>query len=208
MGFSDEEVKVFAASLASGDPVPGGGGASALVGALGVALGSMVGNLTVGKARYAAVQDEVASLMAEAEKVRAELLALIDADAAAFVPLSQAYGIPKDDPTRAATLETALVEACTVPLQIMQTVGHAIELLARLGEVGSVMVLSDVGVGALCCRAALEGASLNVFVNTKLMTDRNTAAVLDGRADAFIARYAPLAEKTDNRVIRYLRERG
>ncbi|MDR2664773.1 MAG: cyclodeaminase/cyclohydrolase family protein, partial [Oscillospiraceae bacterium] len=91
----------FANALASSSPTPGGGGAAALAGALGVALGSMVGSLTLGKKKYADVQGDIERIMESAAALRGELLALIDGDAAAFEPLSRAYGIPKDDPSRA-----------------------------------------------------------------------------------------------------------
>ena len=114
----------FLAELASKAPTPGGGGTAALVGAAGVALGSMVGSLTVGKKKYAAVEADIQSLNAQAEVLRKELEALVQADAEAFAPLAAAYGLPKDTPEqaahKAAVLESALDAACAVPLQIME----------------------------------------------------------------------------------------
>ena len=115
------DLDAFTEVLSSKAPVPGGGGASALVGAVGSSLASMVGNLTVGKKKYADVEDEVKALMEDAEGIRCELLKLIDADAEAFEPLSKAYGIPKDDPTRAEVMENALVTACTPPMDIARS---------------------------------------------------------------------------------------
>ena len=143
----------FAAVLASKAPVPGGGGAAALVGALGTALCSMVGNLTVGRKKYAAVEADIRSALKQAEKVQAELLELVDKDAEAFEPLSRAYSISKDDPTREVTLENATRSACQAPLEMMCAICKAIELLEEMLEKGSVTLVSDVGCGALCCGA-------------------------------------------------------
>ena len=108
MKYADKTVTVFTEELASPAPTPGGGGASALIGAIGVGLADMVGELTVGKKKYADVEEEIKALMAEAQEIRREFLRLIDADAEAFAPLAAAYGIPKDDPNRAAIMEEAL----------------------------------------------------------------------------------------------------
>ena len=114
----------FLAELASKAPTPGGGGTAALVGSAGVALGSMVGSLTVGKKKYAAVEADIQALNARADILRKELEALVQADAEAFAPLAAAYGLPKDTPEqaahKAAVLESALDAACAVPLQIME----------------------------------------------------------------------------------------
>ena len=108
----------FLAELASKSATPGGGGAAALVGAVGVALGNMVGCLTAGKPKYAAVEADILALNEKAEALRARLEGLVEADAAAFAPLAKAYGIPKDDPSRAAVMAQALDTAAAVPLEI------------------------------------------------------------------------------------------
>lgn len=191
---TDKSCASFAEVLAAKEPVPGGGGAAALVGALGVALCSMVGNFTVGKKAYAAVEDDVRRMLAEAGEVRARLLQLVEEDAEAFYPLSQAYAIPRDDPGRAEVLEEATRQACEAPLEMMRQVCHAIELLEEMGEKGSRMLLSDVGCGALLCRAALEAASMNVFVNTKTLSGREFAEATEAECDAMLAEYVPRAE--------------
>lgn len=195
----------FTEELASKAAVPGGGGASALVGAVGAALGSMVGNLTIGKKKYAAVEEEVTAIIVEMETIRKELLRLIDADAEAFLPLSKAYGIPKDDPTRAEVMESALRLACSVPMDLMRTLGRAIELHEILGQKGSRLALSDVGVGVLCCKTALEGASLNVWINTKSMTDRAYAETIEAEAEELLQKYSPMADRIYADVLQELR---
>ncbi len=190
----------FARRLAARDPVPGGGGAAALTGALGVALCSMVGNFTSGKKTYAAVEDDIRRMLADAEAVRERLVALVDEDAQAFYPLSQAYAIARDDPERAQVLEEATKRACEAPLEMMRQVARAIVLLEEMGEKGSRMLLSDVGCGALLCRAALEAASLNVFVNTCGLADRDFAQVAEQEANDLLGEYCPRAEACAARV--------
>ena len=184
----------FAAILAAKESVPGGGGAAALVGALGTALCSMVGNFTTGKKTYAAVEDDVQRMLADAEAVRLRLIDLVADDAEAFFPLSQAYGIPKDDPTRPEVLESATRNACKAPYEMMVEIAKSIELLEEMGEKGSKMLISDVGCGALFARAALEAASMNVFVNTKSYKDTDWAPELEAKCDALLSEYIPRAE--------------
>lgn len=195
----------FAEVLASKDPVPGGGGASALVGAIGVALGNMVGSLTVGKKKYADVEDQVKALMVEAEALRQEMLDLIDGDAECFAPLAAAYSIPKDDPNRDTIMEDALRVACGVPMDIMRASCKAIKMMEGFAEMGSVLAISDAGVGAACCKAALQGASLNVFINTKSMKDREYALALEKEAEELLATYCPLADQIFDGVVGRIR---
>lgn len=195
MNFQEANLKDFTRVLASKDAVPGGGGASALVGAVGIALGNMVGSLTVGKKKYADVEADVIALMEQAETLRVRLLELIDEDAVSFAPLAKAYGIPKDDPERDTIMETALLEACSVPMDIMRTVCASLDLITGFAEKGSKLAISDAGVGATCCKAALQGASLNVFINTKSMKDRDCAAALEQEAQGMLEKYCPLADE-------------
>jgi len=195
MKFVDKSCTEFVEVLASKAAVPGGGGASALVGAVGIALGSMVGNLTLGKKKYADVEADIEALLEKAAALQAELLHLIDEDAVVFEPLSKAYGIPKDDPTREQVMEDALKLACTVPLDIMRLSARAIELQDEFAKKGSVLALSDAGVGVIFCKAAMQGASLNVFINTGAMTDKGYAGSIEAEADALIARYCVLADE-------------
>ena len=190
----DKSCGDFTAVLASRAPVPGGGGAAALVGALGTALCSMAGNLTLGKKKYAAVEPDIRRLRADGETVRRRLLELADMDAAAFEPLS-----------RAEVLEAATLAACCPPMEMLEQTCRAVELLEEMLEKGSVMMVSDVGCGASCCRAALESAGLNVFINTRTLTDRNTARRLEEHADRLLADYLPRAERITKEVTRRLR---
>ena len=201
----------FLAELAGKAPTPGGGGASALVGAAGVALGNMVGSLTVGNKKYAAVEADIQALNARAEALRGELEALVQADAEAFAPLAAAYGLPKDTPEqtahKAAVLEKALDAACAVPLQIMEKCAEGITLAEEYAAKGSVLAVSDAGCAATLCKAALQAASLNVFINTKLMTDRSCAGALDARADSLLNEFVPRADAVFESVMQKLRNK-
>lgn len=209
MEMMEQSCTRFLAELAGKAPVPGGGGASALVGAAGVALGNMVGCLTTGKKKYAAVEADIQALNARAEALRRELEALVQADAEAFAPLAAAYGLPKDTPAqaahKAAVLEAALDTACAVPLEIMQKCAEGIVLVEQYAAKGSVLAVSDAGCAAALCKAALQSASLNVFINTKLMTDRTHAAALDAQADALLNEYIPRADAVFASVTNKLR---
>lgn len=204
MSFLDKNIVEFTDVLASKASVPGGGGASALVGAVGTALGSMVGSLTVGKKKYADVEAEIKELMKKADEVRSALLKQIDEDAVVFEPLSKAYGLPKDTEEqkaeKARVMEACLRDACSVPMEIMVKCCEAIELQKEFAAKGSSLAISDAGVGVAFCRAALQGASLNVFINTKSMTDKAYAEKLNKQAYDMLEKYVPMADEIFNSV--------
>ena len=194
MDMTMESCRKFVEVLASNAPTPGGGGAAALVGAVGTALGNMVGSLTVGKKKYADVQDEIMDLKIKCDDLQTELLDLVKKDADGFEPLAKAYGIPKDDPNRAAILEQATLDACAVPMEIMEKCCEALDYIQIFAEKGSRLAVSDAGCGAVCCKAALQSASLNVFINTKSMKDRAAAEELNRRANDMLTKYCALAD--------------
>ena len=205
MSFLNTSITEFTEVLSSKASVPGGGGASALVGAVGVSLGTMVGNLTVGKKKYADVEDQVKEEMAKAEELRLELLRLVDADAEVFEPLAKAYSIPKEQPDRDETMDEALKLACSVPMDIMRALARVIDMHERMGEMGSALAISDVGVGVICAKAALKGASLNVFINTKSMKDRAYAEEIEKEADELLDTYCAKADEVYEKVVGRLR---
>lgn len=185
----------FIGALSSNAPVPGGGGASATVGALAAALGMMVTNLTIGKKKYADYEEELIRCRSELEGLRDRLITLTDKDAEAFEPLSRAYSLTKDAPDYERIMEEALLTASLAPLEIMDTALECAHVLEVLVEKGSRLAISDVGVGIYFAQAAIEGASLNVYINTKMMKDRTRAEALNDRADAIIREGAALKEK-------------
>ena len=199
MGFSTVPCNEFVEVLGSKAPVPGGGGASALVGAVGTALGNMVGALTVGKKKYADVEEEMKELMAKATTLQDELLHLIERDAEVFEPLSKAYGMPRETEEekaeKARVMEIVLKDACSVPMEIMEKCCEAIDLIVEFAAKGSALAISDAGVGAAFCKAALEGASLNVYINTKSMKNREYAEELNRKCDEMLAVYTVKADE-------------
>lgn len=210
MGFTSYSCEDFVDILSTKAPIPGGGGASALVGALGCALGNMVGSLTVGKKKYADVEADIIQLKEKADVLQKELLELVEEDARVFEPLSKAYGMPKETEEekaeKARIMAIVLKDACLVPMEIMRKCCEAIELIEEFADKGSVIALSDAGVGAAFCKAALLGASLNVFINTKSMEDREYAESLNKEADDMIAEYSVKADKVFESVNARLRQ--
>ena len=200
MDFAQASCTEFVTVLASNAPVPGGGGASALVAAIGTALGNMVGSLTVGKKKYADVEEEIIALKANCDKLQADLLAQIELDAKGFEPLSKAYGIPKDNPDRDRILEDATVVACQVPVKIMELCCEALDAIAVFAAKGSRLAVSDAGCGAVCVKAALQAASLNVFINTKTLKNRELAEETNKKCLGMLDKYCALADEVFNTV--------
>jgi methenyltetrahydrofolate cyclohydrolase len=177
----DRSIEEFIRRLSSKEPTPGGGGASALIGAIGAALCAMVANLTSGKKKYAEFQVNIDATLRRLEGCIPRLLSLIEKDAKVFIPLSVAYGMPKEDPARETVLENALVDASSVPAEILDEVFDIVEIIEELSEQGSRLAISDVAVAASACRSAMEGAAMNVYINTKLMSNREYAEYLNTR---------------------------
>ena len=196
----EKNVDKFLEALASSAPTPGGGGAAALCGALGIALGNMVGNLTLGKKKYADVQGDIAELNAKAEALRDGFVALVDADAEAFAPLSRAYSIPKDDPARDEIMEPALLKAAEAPLEIMRKCAEALELISGYAAKGSALAISDAGCAAALCGAAMEAAALNVKINTKSMKNRAVADNINAEMNELLQKYFALSQEIYNDV--------
>lgn len=183
----DLTVSAFLEELSSKKPTPGGGGAAALGGAQGVALGEMVINLTLGKKKYADVEEEMQHLLIKLEDIKKEFLRLADEDARVFAPLAAAYGLPsgteEEKKHKAEVLETHLLAASLVPKAVMEQALEAIKVMDILAHKGSRLAVSDVGVGVTFLRSALLGAKMNVSINTKFMKQREIAVKLDQEAD-------------------------
>ena len=195
MDFAQASCTEFVTVLASNAPVPGGGGASALVGAIGTALGNMVGSLTVGKKKYADVEAEIIALKGKCDRLQKDLLDQIALDAKGFEPLAKAYGIPKDDPNRDQVLEEATMVACQVPMKIMELCCESLDAIEVFAAKGSRLAVSDAGCGAVCVKAALQAASLNVFINTKTLKNREAAEAMNKKCLDMLDKYCALADK-------------
>ena len=189
------DCRKFVEVLASNEPAPGGGGAAALVGAIGTALGNMVGSLTVGKKKYADVEEEIIALKAKCDALQKDLLDQVEADEINFVPLAKAYGIPKDDPTRDTIMEEATLVACSTPVKIMELCAEAMEAIKIFAEKGSRLAVSDAGCGAVCVKAAMQAASLNVFINTKTLKNREVAEEMNAKCLGLMDKYCAMADE-------------
>lgn len=198
-------IQEFLAVLSSKAPVPGGGGASALAGALGNALGQMVANLTIGKKRYADVEEEICGLLKRMEGLQAEFVRLADRDAEVFAPLAQCYSLPASTPEERAykeqVMEERLYDASQVPMEIMERAVEMMEILDILADKGSRLAVSDVGVGIQYMRAALLGAVMNVYINTRSMKNRQRAEEINQRALNLTKRGSSMADEIYSKVL-------
>lgn len=191
----------FLEELSSGAPVPGGGGASALMGGVASSLCSMVANLTTGKKKYAEYQPDIDRILARTADLTNEITELIEKDAEAFEPLSKAYSIPKEEPGRDEILENALRVASDAPYEIVAKTLEVADLIEELSVKGSRLAISDVGVAAAACRAAAMGASMNVYINTKLMKDREYALAMNEKTDKAVATVIEKCDKAYELVL-------
>lgn len=184
----------FTERLAARESVPGGGSAAALTGAVGSALCAMAGAFTLGRKSGEQDKDAVRRIIEEADDIRMRLLELVEDDARGFSPLIRAYALPKDDPSRATAIERATADACMAPLAMMGECCRAVALLERMGELCSRSLISDVASGVLLVRAALEVASVNVYVNTSALSDRDLAERIESSVSELLDEYVPRAE--------------
>lgn len=204
----EQKIYDYLEVLASKAPVPGGGGASALGGALAAGLGQMVANLTVGKKRYADVEEEMQGYLCALNICQMEMTALADRDAEVFAPLAAAYGMPSETEEQKAekdrVMEENLLAASLVPLQIMEKAVGMMAVLEEMEKKGSRMAVSDVGVAVQFARTALTGAVMNVYINTKSMKNREKAEELNGRAEELMETGIRKADEIYGNVLKKL----
>ncbi|MBQ9389824.1 MAG: cyclodeaminase/cyclohydrolase family protein [Synergistaceae bacterium] len=195
-----ESCAEFSKLLGAKVSMPGGGAASALVGALGSALCQMAANFTVGNKRYLDVEDEMKSIVERSDKLRARLIELADEDAKAFPELSAAWKLPKDAPDRQAIFEKAALNACKAPLEMVKCCCEAIDLLSVVMEKGNVMLISDVGCGVLLCEAAMNSAAMNIYINAGSLRHSPEAREIESQTDELLAEYLQKADDISGKV--------
>ena len=202
-------IQEFLDVLSSKEPVPGGGGASALAGALGNALGQMVANLTIGKKKYAQVEDEIKELAERMKGIQGQFTALADQDAKVFAPLAKCYSLPsgteEEKAYKAEVMEARLLDASLVPMEITEKASEMLEIMDILADKGSRMAVSDVGVGVQFIRTALLGAVMNVYINTKSMKNREKAEEMNEKAERLIKEGTEAADRIYQKVLEQLR---
>ena len=191
-GVLDLAVHDFSAQLAAKQPTPGGGSAAALVGALGAGLVSMVCRYTVGRERYADVEEAVQRVLVRAEELRVELERAVEADVAAYGSYSRAQSMPRETDAeqgaRNAALQTALRESTSVPLGVAERCTELLELAVEAAEIGNPFLISDAAVGAELAAAARASAELNVRLNVGGLEDEAFADESRARLQAMDAR--------------------
>lgn len=197
--YVEKPMIVFLDKLASRSPEPGGGSVSALVGALGAALVSMVGNLTLGKERYADVQDQVEELLKSSERLRDEMQGLIQKDTEVYADVSVAYKLPRETEEekaeRAARIQDALKKATEVPFEIAERCLEVARLSETSAEIGNVGAVSDAGVAVLLAEAAAQSAALNVKINVNSIEDRDFTQSKWARIQEILDETARLRER-------------
>jgi glutamate formiminotransferase/formiminotetrahydrofolate cyclodeaminase len=175
-------LREFCNETLSDSPAPGGGSVAALMGALGASLGGMVANLSAGKRGWDDKLKYFSDWAVKAQKLKDELLALVDEDAEAFNKVMDAFGLPKgsaeEKKARTAAIESATKYAAEIPLKVMETAAKSYQLLVEMADKGNPASVSDVGVGALATRACIDGAALNVRINLGQLKDEKFKSAL------------------------------
>lgn len=175
MELNDLTMTNFVGAVAGSDPVPGGGSVSALCAALAAALGRMVAGLTIGKKKYADVQDEMQKIAEKLAPASSLMLNAVDLDSEAYDEVFQAYKFPKDtddDKTRRSdAIQTALRHAASVPFSVAKLVATFLPDLVTVAEKGNQNAITDAYVAALCARTAVLGAGANARINLASIKD-------------------------------------
>ncbi|MEA1940469.1 MAG: cyclodeaminase/cyclohydrolase family protein [Candidatus Caldatribacteriota bacterium] len=195
----EKKVSNFVNELASSSPTPGGGSVAALAGALGAALLSMVGNLTLGKKKYQLVEKDFKSIVSTSEKLRYELSQLIDEDVKAFNNFMATYKMPKETEEekeiRRDKIQESLIEAAEVPLKVAYKCLDILILSREVAEKGNINVISDAGVAVLMAEAALESAILNVKINLRMIKDEKVRTELSSSIKELLSKEKGQKEK-------------
>ena len=202
---ADQSLRRFLDELASSAPTPGGGGAAAVMGAMGAALVSMVCRLTIGKKDYEAVEAPVRRMLDQAEALRQRLTEMIAEDVQAFDALMAAYRLPRssdaEKQARSQAIQHALKQATDVPLDCAAACAEVIELARQLAPIGNRGVISDAGVAALSAHAALRSAALAVYINVPSIKDADFVQSRRARLDSLLARCAADSEQAYETVV-------
>ena len=203
-----ESLSGFVASVASSNPVPGGGSVAAHAGALGAALAQMVAGLTIGKKKYAAVDSEMKEAALKAAAIGNQLSALVARDAEAYAQVSEAYKLPKEPADAAArrseAVTNALLKAAAVPLETARAAVEVAQIALAVAEKGNTNAMTDAGVAALLAEAACRGADYNVRVNVSALEDPSKGAGLAAESAKLVKNVIDLSAKVAERVERSL----
>ena len=202
--YIDETLQHYLDDLASARPAPGGGSTAALSGAMGAALASMVCRLTIGKAAYAGVQQEIEELLKRTEHLRLRFQQLIQEDIEAYGRLSACYKLPRETneerATRTEAIQKQLVEAALVPLEVAERAAELVQCCERIIEIGNATVISDVATGAILASGAGDGAALMVRINVQALKNDELADELRERLNRALSIIASGVQRVTSRV--------
>lgn len=207
---TQQSLREFAALLASKNPVPGGGGAAALTAALGIALNSMVANFSIGKKKFIDDKEKHEELLRRGEVLREKLIDLVDKDAEFFEPLSKAYVMTSNNEEerkqKEEVLQKCLKVACSAPMETLEYTYDAIIMHKEIVNISSKNIISDVGVGVQCLKAALNSAYLNVLINLNSITDASYVTENKEKAEKFLSRGNLVADEVYAIVVNIMSE--
>ncbi len=205
---TQESCRDFAKLLASKAPVPGGGGAAALVAALGIALNSMVINFTKDKKKFAPFKEIYEDLLSRGDALRERLVDLVNRDAEGFEPLAKAYALPANNDAEKAKKETVLQEslknACEAPMQTIEFACEAIRMHKEIEEISSKIIISDIGVGVQFLKAALNSAYLNVLINLNSISDTDYVTLQKQKAERLLSEGTVMADEIYAKVLKII----
>ena len=208
MTLTELSCKDFSFELSSKKPVPGGGGAAALAGSLGVALNMMVANFSKGKKKFIQYEKQHEDILNKGEKLRVELLNLVEKDAVYFEPLSKAYSMPattaEEKAKKENQMQKCLKDACSAPVEMMELVYEGIKLHEEITDISSVTIISDIGVGVQLLKAALNSAYLSVLINVNSINDDEYVYNIKKRTDAILLDGNKKADEIYSKVINIL----
>jgi len=190
--YIEETLHRFLDELASAQPTPGGGSTAALSGAMGAALTSMVCRITIGKESYAGVQKEVEELLGRAENLRSRFQQLMQEDIEAYGRLAASYKLPRETSEerkyRADMIQKQLVEAASVPLEVVECASKLIQSCQRIAEIGSISLLSDVATGAILASCSGKSAAYMVHINVQSIKNDTLVVELEDRLNTALSR--------------------
>ena len=204
MKYIDEPLRKYFEEAASGSETPGGGSIAGICGALAAAMMSMVCNFTIGRKKYAEVEEEVKRMREIAMKQLDNMLRYAVEDTEEFESVAQAYGMPKKTETERQARAQAIQEGCKraikAPEQIIEAALTILRGVKRLGEIGNKNLISDVGVSAIMAAATAESAALNVKINLKFIEDTAFTAAKHKKIDAELVEVREIAAEVKNKV--------
>lgn len=199
MNLMDNNINKFIDLLASEAPAPGGGASVALIGAIGIALTSMVGNLTLNREKYKDYEELINKLISEATDVKNLLIEAIDRDTKSYNNVIKGYKLPKnteqEKEVRKNTIEKALKESTLVPFDVMFFALQSLKITEKAVGKSNINVVSDLGVAALSLKATIQGAYLNVAINLQSIKDKEFVKEYETKSISILEEAIPLADK-------------